>query len=91
MLVPRRNSDVERHLSTTATVYTVNVTASAGTVTATGADGHGTGAAEMISFTPAPKSDSGKSRTEGTSTLSVTANYVGGKINFSFAAGNGSL
>ncbi len=77
-------------LSTTATgSYTVNVTASAGTVTATDAVAltvTGTGAAEMISFTPAPTTATVASPGQsGTSTLSVTANYVGGKINFSFA------
>ena len=77
--------------TTTAGSYTVNVTAAdaaTGKVTATDPIAltvTGTGAAEMISFAPAPTTATVSSPGQsGTSTLSVTSNYVGGKINFGF-------
>jgi len=77
--------------TTTAGSYTVNVTAAdaaTGKVTATDPvtlTVTGTAAAETISFTPAPTTATVASPGQsGTSTLSVTANYVGGKINFGF-------
>jgi trimeric autotransporter adhesin len=79
-------------LSTTAAgSYTANVSAAdaaTGKITATDAvtvTVTGTGAAESISFTPAPTTATVASPGQSaTSTISVTSNYVGGKINFGF-------
>ncbi len=71
--------------------YTVSATATdAATGKVTGTDSisltvGGTPTTETISFTPAPSTATVASPGQsGTSTLSVTANYVGGKINFGF-------
>ncbi len=77
--------------SAVGSAYTVNATATdaaTGKVTMTDAISltvGGTPTAEIISFTPAPTTATVASPGQnGTSTLSVTANYVGGMINFGF-------